>query len=137
MNVHLFGNGPSPAVATCGLRNTATDSDEEFGENAADFVLRNFYVDDSLLSWPTTKEEINFVTVTQAMLANNNLKLHKVVSSSAEVTKAFPADDSGKGVPDLDGQHYSLPTQHSLGVYWNLEEDTFTFKLCLPEKPLM
>ena len=61
-------------------------------------------------------------------------KVHKVVSSSVEVTEAFPADDRGKGVPDLDGQHYSLPTQHSLGVYWNLEEDTFKFKLCLPEK---
>ena len=65
------------------------------------------------------------------------IKDHKVVSSSVEVTEAFPADDRGKGVPDLDDQHYSLPTQYSLGVYWNLEEDTFTSKLCLPEKPLM
>ena len=64
-------------------------------------------------------------------------KVHKVTSSSVEVTEAFLADDRGKGVPDLDGQHYSLPTQHCLGVYWNLEEDTFKFKLCLPEKPLM
>ena len=64
-------------------------------------------------------------------------KVHKVVSSSVEVTEAFPGDDRGKGVPDLDDQHYSLPTQYSLGVYWNLEEDTFTSKLCLPEKPLM
>ncbi|KAK3749993.1 hypothetical protein QZH41_000413 [Actinostola sp. cb2023] len=28
MNVHLFGNGPSPAVATFGLRKTATDGEE-------------------------------------------------------------------------------------------------------------
>jgi len=127
MNVHLFGNGPSPAVATFGLTNTATDSDEEFGENAADFVHRNFY--DGLLSWPTTKEAINLVTATQAMLANANLKLHKVASSLVEVMEAFPAHDRGEGVPDLDGKHYSLPAQHCLGVYWNLEEDTLTFKV--------
>ena len=32
MNVHLFGNGPSPAVAMFGLRETAADGKEEFGE---------------------------------------------------------------------------------------------------------
>ena len=38
MNVHLFGNGPSPAVATFGLRNTAADGEEEFGKEASEFV---------------------------------------------------------------------------------------------------
>ena len=135
MNVHLFGNGPSPAVATFGLRKTAADGEEEFGENAAEFVHRNFYVDDGLASRPTTKEAIDLVTATQAMLATANLKLHKVVSNSVEVMEAFPAEDRGKGVRDLDLRQDSLPAQRSLGVYWNLEEDTFTFKVCLPEKP--
>ena len=98
MNVHLFGNGPSPAVATFGLRKTAADGEEEFGENAAEFVHRNFYVDDGLASWPTTKEAIDLVTTTQAMLATANLKLHKVVSNSVEVMEAFPAEDRGKEV---------------------------------------
>ena len=35
MNVHIFGNGPSPAVATFSLRRTTADGEEEFGENAA------------------------------------------------------------------------------------------------------
>ena len=39
MNVHLFGNGPSPAVATFGLRKTTADGEEELGENAAEFPL--------------------------------------------------------------------------------------------------
>ena len=135
MNVHLFGNGLSPAVATFGLRRTAVDGEEEFGENAAGFVRRNFYVDDSVASRPSTKEAIDLVTATRAMLATANLKLHKVISNSVEVMEAFPAEDRGKGVRDLDLRHDSLPAQRSLGVYWNLEEDTFTFKVCLPEKP--
>ena len=135
MNVHLFGNGPSPAVATFGLRRTAAVGEEEFGENAAGFVRRNFYVDDGLTSRPTTKETIDLVSATQAMLSTANLKLHKVISNSVEVMEAFPAEDRGKGVRDLDLWHDSLPAQRSLGVYWNLEEDTFTFKVCLPEKP--
>lgn len=93
----------------------------------------NFYVDEGLASRPTTKKEIDIVFVTQAMLATANLKLHKVVSNSVEVMEAFPTKDRGKGVRDLDLRQDSLPEQRSLGVYWNLEEDTFTFKVCLPE----
>ena len=50
MNVHLFGNGPSPAVATYGLRRTALDGEEEYSEEAKRFIHRNFYVDDGLAS---------------------------------------------------------------------------------------
>ena len=82
LHVHLFGNGPSPAVATFGLRKTAADGEEKFGENAAKFVHRNFYVDDGLASQPTTKEVIDLVTATQPMLATAKLKLHKVISNS-------------------------------------------------------
>ena len=69
------------------------------------------------------------------MLATAKPKLHKVVSNSVEVMEVFPAEDRGKQVRDLDLWHDSLPAQLSLGVYWNLEEDTPTFKVCLPEKP--
>ena len=95
----------------------------------------NFYADDGLASRPTTKEAIDLVTATREMLATTNLKLHKVVSNSVEVMEAFPAEDRGKEIRDLHLGHNSLPAQRSLGVYWNHEEDTFTFKVCLPEKP--
>ena len=32
MTVHLFGNGPSPAIATFGLRRTADDGEERFSK---------------------------------------------------------------------------------------------------------
>lgn len=48
INVHLFEIGPSPAVAMFGLRKTATDGEEEFGENAAEFVYHNLYNDKGL-----------------------------------------------------------------------------------------
>ena len=127
MNVHLFGNGPSPAVATFGLRKTAADGEEKFGKAASNFVHRNFYVDDGLTSFPTAKQAVDLVTAAQRMLATANLRLHKVVSNSVEVMEAFPAEDRGKDIRDLDLHRDSLPAQRSLGVYWNLEEDAFTF----------
>ena len=135
MNVHLFANGPSPAVATFGLRKTASDGEEEFGKAAMNFVHRNFYVDDGLTSLPTAAQAIDLVTTTQAMLATANLRLHKVVSNSVEVMEAFSNEDRGKDSRNLDLRHDSLPPQQSLGVYWNLEQEIFTFKVDLPEKP--
>ena len=102
MNVHLFGNGPSPAVATFGLRQTAAYGEEEFGEEAKKFVCRNFYVDDGLVSTATPQQAVTLVTNAQAMLAKSNLRLHKVVSNSIEVMEAFPPEDRGKDIRDLD-----------------------------------
>ena len=135
MNVHLFGNGPSPAVATYGLRRTAIDSEEEYGEEAKKFICRNFYVDDGLASLASTQGATDLVKSAQATLATANLQLHKVVSNSVKVMEAFPAEDRAKDVHDLDLRHDSLPAQRSLGVFWDLETDAFTFKVSLPEKP--
>ena len=108
---------------------------EEFGKAASNFVHRNFYVDDGLASLPTAKQAIDLVTTAQAMLATANLRLHKVVSNSVEVMEIFPTEDRGKDIRDLDLRRDSLPAQRSLGVYWDLEEDAFTFRVALPDKP--
>ena len=49
--------------------------------------------------------------------------------------EAFPAENRGKDICDLDLHRDSLPAQRSLGVYWDLEEDAFTFRVALPDKP--
>ena len=96
MNVHLFGNGPSPAVATFGLRKTAAD--EMHGEEVKEFVHRNFYVDDGLASAATAEEAVDIVTSTKEALATSNLRLHKVVSDSADVMEAFSMEDRASGL---------------------------------------
>ncbi len=50
MCVHVFGNSPSPAVATYGLRKIAENSETQFGSDVKNFVERDFYVDDGLTS---------------------------------------------------------------------------------------
>ena len=70
----------------------------EYRINVHGFVRHNFYVHNGLASRPATKEAIDLVTATRAMLATANLKLHKVISNSGEVMEAFPAKDRGKGV---------------------------------------
>ena len=135
MNVHLFGNGPSPAVATYGLCRTAIDGEEEYGEEAKKLIGRNFYVDGGLTSLLSTQGATDLVKSAQATLATANLRFHEVVLYSVEVMEAFLAEDRAKDVRDLDLCHDSLPAQRSLGVSWDLETDAFTFKVSLPENP--
>ncbi|CAB3987192.1 Hypothetical predicted protein [Paramuricea clavata] len=80
MNVHLFGNRPSPAVATFGLRKTA-------------------------------------------------------VRERRNVMETLSIDDRAKGLRDLDLCLDTFPVKRSLGVYWDLENDAFTYQVSLPKKP--
>ena len=118
-----------------GLRRTAVDVKEKYGEEAKNFIYRNFYVDDGLASLTTSQGAIDLVKGARATLATAKLQLHKVVSNSVEVMEAFTAEDRAKDVRDLDLRSDSLPAEQSLRVFWDLETDAFTYKVCSPEKP--
>ena len=71
-----------------------------------------------------------------ALLVHGNLRLHKFASSSKEVMAEFPSDDLTKDLKDLELSNDNLPLQRSLGLYWNLNTDTFTFRISCEDKPL-
>lgn len=128
MKVHVFGNSPSPAVATYGLQRTADISEDEFGADVKEFVAKDFYVDDGLTSCPTVDRAVDLMKRTQQALdVNGNLRLHKIASNSKKVMGAFPSEDLAKDLAYLDLSEADLPLQRSLGLSWNLGTDTFTF----------
>ena len=43
--------------------------------------------------------------------------------------KTFGSDDLAKGIKDLDIGKETLTAQRSLGISWNLEEDSFLFQI--------
>ena len=133
MTVHLFGNTSSPAVATFGLRKTAKVGEESFGKSAKEFVHNDFYVDDGLTSRSTVEEVVDLMMNTQAMLSTTNIRLHKVASNSVEVITALP--DQETKLRELNLYSDTQPTQRSLGVCWDLENDAFTFQVLIPSKP--
>ena len=71
----------------------------------------------------------------QALQENGNVTLHKTASNSTEAMQAFPADDLAKDLAVLDLSKDDLPIQRSLGLCWNLGEDTFTFQVSDALKP--
>ena len=53
---YLFGAASSPGCANFGLKKTATDNESEFGSDAANFIRKDFYIDDGLKSVATVSE---------------------------------------------------------------------------------
>lgn len=107
MTVRLFGNGPSPAVATYGLRRMVDDG-EEHDPGVKEFVQRNL---NGLVSKSTAEEVVTLVRNTQAALASTNLRLHKVVLNSMSVMEAFPMKELAKDIRSLDLRQDNLPAQ--------------------------
>ena len=135
MKVHLFGNTSSPAVATCGLRKTAEVEAKNFGTDAVQFVEKNFYVDDGLASKEDLDSAVDLLKRTQAMLATANIRLHKIASNKPEVLQAFPVEDRATDLSEIDLSQGDAPIQRSLGVSWNLAQDTFVFRVKPNDRP--
>lgn len=93
--VHVFGNSPSPAVAIYVLRRASA---YEYGSDTKQFVERDFYINEGLLSIPTAAGAIELLAQTQEMLATSNLRLHKFAPNSKELMDAFPIEDRAKGL---------------------------------------
>ena len=136
MTVHLFGAASSPGCSNFGLKKTATDNECEFGSDAAEFIRKDFYVDDGLKSVATVSEATSLIENTKSICARGGMRLHKFISTSKEVIAKIATDDRAKGVKDLDLHNDVLPIECALGVQWCVESDTFQFRIVLQDKPL-
>ncbi|KAL9965050.1 hypothetical protein ACROYT_G028777, partial [Oculina patagonica] len=135
MKVHLFGAGSSPGCANFGLKKAADDGEDEFGKEAAEFIRRDFYVDDGLKSVPTVEEAVTLIKASQGICDKAGLKLHKVMSNRREVLEAIPIEERAKGVRELDLKVDPLPLERALGVMWCVENDSFQFRIELDGRP--
>ncbi len=135
MTVHLFGAASSPGCANLALKTTAEDNEKDLGSEAAEFLSKNFYVDDGLNSVKTVKEAIALIQKSKEMSKQGGFRLHKFISNRKEVIESIPAEDRAKGIKDLDLEHKELPSERVLGIEWCVESDAFQFRITLKDKP--
>ena len=69
------------------------------------------------------------------MLATANLRVHKITSNDSKVTQAFLSVDLALNLCNLDLNEGTKHVQRSLGVHWDLQSDTFSFKVSEEVKP--
>lgn len=136
MCVHLFGAASSPGCANFGLKQIACDFENEFGSDVANFVRRDFYVDDGLTSLPNVEEAVSLLTRTKDMLCRGGLRLHKFLSSSKSVLDLIPPVDRAQSLENVDLHYDTLPIERALGAQWSVELDSFQFRITLSDQPL-
>ena len=136
MCVHLFGAASSPGCAHFGLKQIATDNEDEFGSDAADFLRKDFYVDDGLTCLPDDDKAISLIKRSKEMCSKGGVWLHKFLSNSKTVLESIPPEDRAKGLVDVDLLKEPLPIERALGVQWCVESDCFQFRITLSDHPL-
>ncbi|XP_052255023.1 uncharacterized protein LOC127860749 [Dreissena polymorpha] len=131
MTVHVFGNIHSPAVATYCLRKAVETADED----VRTFVNSVFYLDDALTSHLKEEEAIDLIKRTQETLRRSSIRLYKIASNSRVVISSFPVEDLAIDMTSFDISTDEMPDQASLGLKWNINADTFEFKINIAGRP--
>ena len=125
MPAHIFSATSSPRCAYYALKATAVMFEKDCGKLAADFVRRNFYVDDGLMSVATPAEALQLVDSISNMYKKGGFNLHKYMCNNKEVLVAISPELRAKDAHNLDLTCDSLPIERTPGIQWCIESDTF------------
>ena len=63
----------------------------------------------------------------------DQLRIHKITSNKTAVMEAFEPCDLGENLKEIDSDE---TVHRSLGLCWNLKDDTFQFSVPMTEKNL-
>ena len=135
MTVHLFGATSSPGCAHYALKMSANDNETNLGPEEANFIHKDFYVDDGLTSMESVHDAVTLIKDTKEMCRRGGFKLHKITSSHKEVIEAIPFEDRAEGIQNIDLDKEALPVERALGIQWCIEKDSFQFRIVLKDLP--
>ena len=135
MELHLFGSTSSPSCANFSLRKTVQDQSGYFSPEVISTVLKNFYVDDCLKSVTSSSVARNLRKVLGELLSKGRFRLTKWLCNDKDVLDSIPRSERASSILDLDLNSRVLPVVRTLGVQWNVDTDTLTFKITARDKP--
>jgi len=135
VTVHLFGTTSSPACTNYALKMSANDNEKDLGAEAANFICRDFYVNDRLTSVESVHDTVILIRNTQEICRRGGFKLHKFTSSNKEIIEAIPIKDQAEGIQCIDLDKEAIPMELALGVQWCVEKDLFQFRIILKDHP--
>jgi len=121
MDVHLFGAVSSPAVCSNALQQTVKDSDKR--DSLLPQITRHFYVDNWLVSFPTTDEAISTAHQLTEALKVGGFPLTQWVTSNDTVRKALPGQQQASTSINMDLDED--PIERTLGLVWDFRRDVF------------
>ena len=129
MTVHSFGATSSPRCATFALKTTADQYEKTCNSPVADFIRRNFYVDDGLKSVQSFEQAKELIKNTKSLCQRVGFRLHKFTSNSREVLSSIPQEDRAADTKDHRLVSKNTAIERALGVHWCIESNTLQFRI--------
>ena len=128
MTVHPFGAISSKNCVIFALHQTAFDNQDEFGKEAAEALLQDFYMDDLLKSMDDKNDVIKLIKNIDGMCSAGGFNLTKFVCTDQEVMNSIPPHKRAEGLKEYQiGSE--LPVERPLGVKWDIQTDSFGFQV--------
>ncbi|CAI2732197.1 unnamed protein product [Schistosoma spindalis] len=134
LTVHPFGAVSSPFCANFALRKSVDIFGKELNKNVREVVDKSFYVDDYLASIDNVQDAIELAKALGLLLRKGGFRLTKWISNCLQVLESIDPDERAEAVREIDFER--LPTERTLGLFWNTIVDAFEFKVRVPKRPL-
>lgn len=133
MKVHLFGAVSSPGCANYGLKYLAKEHSHSHPVGAQ-FVTKDFYVDDGVTSADNVKRAIQLAQEAREICSKGGLRLHKFVSNNHAVLQSLPPSECATETNTKD-LTFNDTLERALGIQWSIKEDSFRFNNTLKDQP--
>ncbi|CAH8508880.1 unnamed protein product [Schistosoma rodhaini] len=134
LTVHPFGAVSSPFCANFALKKTVDIFGKEFNRDIQEVVDNSFYVDDYLASIDNVQDAIELAKTLGLLLREGGFRLTKWISNCLQVLDSIHPEERAEAVREIDFER--LPTERTLGLFWNTMVDSFEFKVHIPKRPL-
>ena len=134
---HLFGNNSSPTVSIFAVHKNAQEFQEKH-PRAVETIIHSTIVDDHIDSVETPDEGKDLIMALVEIYNHIGLKIAKFNTNSIELSKSLP-DEIVKSETMISfdayveekllapGNDSKLPHVRTLGQYWNMHEDYFSY----------
>ena len=123
--------GAVSSISPCSAQFVKNRNAEQFADempDAVNAIWHKHYMDDYLDSVDTESEAITRIKEVLHIHEQGGFEMRNWISSSRKVLQAIPEDLRARGDIDLSSGT-ALPTERTLGVRWNPNEDVFFFTL--------
>lgn len=124
--VMIFGSKSSPGCAQAVKDDCAKKYANQYPE-AAEAIIENTYVDDSLTSFNSIEDAVTVIKQVIEILKGGGFQICNFLSNSREVLSEIP--NESKDNVELALSDGSSTVEKVLGVYWDLLEDIYKYKV--------
>ncbi|XP_066983800.1 uncharacterized protein [Macrobrachium rosenbergii] len=135
MTSHVFGARSSPSVVNFCLRKTAEDYGHLYDDKTTTILLRNFYVDNLLKSFHDEARCVTLINDLINVCRDGGFRLNQWTANNKCVLATVPEGERDDSVAVLDLSKDKLPTERALGIHWDMNDDNFTFRGDVRDKP--